>query len=77
MIEQHQPPLFALRAAPSSRINVSSGPSAMCSLFRAGTGHEHVNSSRSEAAIVISFTDELLLKSLGIHREEGMTPDQS
>jgi hypothetical protein len=77
MIEQHQPPLFAVRAAPSSRINVSSGPSAMCSLFRAGTGHEHVNSSRSEAAVLISFTDEPLLKSLGIHHEEGMTPDRS
>ena len=37
--------------------------------------HEHVNSSASEAAILISYTDEPLLKSLGIHREECITPD--
>jgi gentisate 1,2-dioxygenase len=32
--------------------------------------HEHVNPSR-DAAILISYTDEPLLKKLGIHREEG------
>jgi gentisate 1,2-dioxygenase len=32
--------------------------------------HEHANGSSSEAAILISYTDEPLLKSLGIHREE-------
>jgi gentisate 1,2-dioxygenase len=39
--------------------------------------HEHVNSSAREAAILISYTDEPLLKTLGIYREEGMTPDRS
>ena len=32
--------------------------------------HEHVNSSPTEEAILISYTDEPLLKSLGIHLEE-------
>ncbi|HWP60775.1 MAG TPA: cupin domain-containing protein [Candidatus Acidoferrales bacterium] len=33
--------------------------------------HEHVNASRTEDAILLSYTDEPLLESLGIHREEG------
>ncbi len=33
--------------------------------------HEHVNLSARENAILISYTDEPLLKSLGIHREEA------
>lgn len=77
MIEQHQPLLFAVRAAPSSRINVSSGSERDVFVVPGWHWHEHVSSSPSEAAILISFTDEPLLKSLGIHREEGMTPDRS
>jgi gentisate 1,2-dioxygenase len=33
--------------------------------------HEHVNSSNVEDAVLISYTDEPLLKSLGIHFEEA------
>ena len=33
--------------------------------------HEHVNAASSEDAILISYTDEPLLKSLGIHQEEA------
>ena len=33
--------------------------------------HEHVNPSARENAILISYTDEPLLKGLGIHREEA------
>src|SRR5512145_931460 len=32
--------------------------------------HEHANASSNDAAILISYTDEPLLKTLGIHREE-------
>jgi gentisate 1,2-dioxygenase len=32
--------------------------------------HEHANASSKDAAILISYTDEPLLKTLGIHREE-------
>jgi gentisate 1,2-dioxygenase len=40
-------------------------------------GHEHVNLSAREDAILISYTDEPLLKILGIHREESMdTPNE-
>lgn len=33
--------------------------------------HEHSNSSKSEDAILLSFTDEPVLRSLGIYREES------
>ncbi|HEY2990750.1 MAG TPA: hypothetical protein VGL11_23750 [Candidatus Binatia bacterium] len=33
--------------------------------------HEHVNASARDEAILISYTDEPLLKMLGIHREES------
>ncbi|HTN73343.1 MAG TPA: cupin domain-containing protein [Methylomirabilota bacterium] len=33
--------------------------------------HEHVNASSTQDAILISYTDEPLLKTLGIHREEN------
>ena len=36
--------------------------------------HEHSNASSSDAAILISYTDEPLLKAVGIHREE---PEQA
>jgi gentisate 1,2-dioxygenase len=38
--------------------------------------HEHVNASATDGAILISYTDEPLLKALGIHREENAGADQ-
>jgi gentisate 1,2-dioxygenase len=38
--------------------------------------HEHVNWSAGEDAILISYTDEPLLKTLGIHREESTDASQ-
>jgi gentisate 1,2-dioxygenase len=38
--------------------------------------HEHVNASATDGATLISYTDEPLLKALGIHREENAGADQ-
>jgi gentisate 1,2-dioxygenase len=39
--------------------------------------HEHINLSASADAILISYTDEPLLKTLGILREENSAPGAS
>jgi gentisate 1,2-dioxygenase len=39
--------------------------------------HQHVNPSSAQDAILISYTDEPLLKTLGIHREENTPPAPS